>query len=69
MRKQNCNRCGRAFDQGHLKSCSALGKTYKNYGKPNQFAKTCRSQQVSEVAEEAEGSEEECDLTRESFGS
>ena len=34
-----CNRCGRAFDQGHLRSCSALGKTCKNCGKPNHFAK------------------------------
>ena len=29
----------------------------------------CRSQQVSENAEESEGSENECDLIRESFGS
>ena len=38
-------------------------------GKPNHFAKMCRSQQVSEVAEESERSEEECNLIRESFGS
>ena len=61
-----CNRCGRTFDQGHLKNCSAMGKTCKNCGKPNHFAKRCRSQQVSEVAE---GSVEECDQISESFGS
>ena len=63
------NRCGRAFDQGHLKNCSAMGKTCKNCVKPNQFAKMCRSQQISEVAEESEGSVEECDKLSESFGS
>ena len=36
--------------------------------KPNRFAKLCRSQQVSEVVEESEGSVEECDQIRESFG-
>ena len=64
-----CNRCGRSFDQGYLKSCSALGKSCMNCGKPNHFAKMCRSQQVSEVTEESERSEEECDLIRENFGS
>ena len=63
------NRCGKVFDQGHLKNCSARGKTSKNCGKPNHFAKICRSQQVSEVAEESEGPEEEFDQIRESFGS
>ena len=67
--KKSCNRCGRAFDQRYLKSCSAMGKTCKNCGKPNHFAKMCRSQQVDEVTEESERSEEECDLIRESFGS
>ena len=51
----------RAFDQGHLKSCSALCKTCKNCGKPNHFAKKRRSQQVSKVTEDSERSEEECD--------
>ena len=69
MEKKPCIRCGRAFDQGHLKSCSALGKTCKNCGRLNHFAKMCRSQQVSEVMEESERSEEECDLIRENFGS
>ena len=46
-----------------------MGKTCKSCGKPNHFEKMCRSQQVSEVAEESEGSEEECDQIRESFGS
>ena len=46
-----------------------MGKTCKNCGKPNHFAKMCRSQQVSEVAEESEGSVEECDQISESFGS
>ena len=54
MKTKPCNRCGRTFDQGHLKNCSAMGKTCKNCGKPNHFAKMCRSQQVSEVAEESE---------------
>ena len=68
-RAKPCNRCRRAFDQGHLKSCTALGKTCKNCGKPNHFAKMCRSQQVSELAEDSERSEEESDLIRKSFGS
>ena len=69
MKTKPCNRCGRTFNQGHLKKCSAMGKTCKNCGKPNHFAKMCRSQQVSEVAEESEGSVEECDQISESFGS
>ena len=56
MKTKLCNRCGKTFDQGHLKNCSAMGKTCKNCGKPNDFAKMCRSQQVSGVAEESEGS-------------
>ena len=66
---KQCNRCGRAFNQGHLKNCSAMGKTCKNCGKPNHFAEMCRFQQVSEVAEESDGSVEECDQISESFGS
>ena len=69
MKTKPCNRCGRTFDQGRLKNCSAMGKTCKNCGKPNHFAKMGRSQQVSEVAEESEGSVEECDQISESFGS
>ena len=69
MKTKPCNRCGKTFDQGHLKNCSAMGKTGKNCGKPNHFAKMCNSQQVSEVAEESEGSVEECDQISESFGS
>ena len=68
MKTKPCNRCGRAFDRGHLKNCSTMGKTCKNCGKPNHFAKMCRSQQVSEAAEESEGSVEECDHISESFG-
>ena len=68
MRTKPCNRCGRTFNQGHLKNCSAMGKTCKNCGKPNHFAKMFRSQQASEVAEESEGSVEECDQISESFG-
>ena len=64
-----CNRCGRTFDQGHLKNCPAMGKTCKHCGKPNHFAKMCRSQQVSEIAEDSEGSVEECDQISESVGS
>ena len=70
MKAKPCNRCGKTFDQGHLKNCSAMGKTCKNCGKPNHFAKMCRSQLVSEVAEESERSVEECDdQISESFGS
>ena len=69
MKAKPCNRCGRVFDQGHLKNCSAMGKTCMNCGKSNHFAKVCRSQQVSEVAEDSEGSVEEHDQIRESFGS
>ena len=69
MKTKPCNSCGRTFDQGHLKNCSAMGKICKNCGKPNHFAKMCRSQQVSEVAEESEGSVEECDQISEIFGS
>ena len=54
-----CNRCGRTFDQGRLKNCAAMGKTGKNCDKPQHFAKMCRSQQVSEVAEDSEGSVQE----------
>ena len=46
-----------------------MGKTCKNCGKPHHLAKMCRSQQVSEVAEESEGSVEECDQISENFGS
>ena len=46
-----------------------MGKTCKNCGKPNHFAKMCRSQQVGEVAEESDGSVEECDKISKSFGS
>ena len=69
MKTKPCNRRGRTFDQGHLKNCPAMGKTCKHCGKPNHFAKMCRSQQVSEVAEDSEGSVEECDQISESVGS
>ena len=40
-----CNRCrcGRVYDQRHLKTCSAMGKTCKNFKKVNHFAKMFRS--------------------------
>ena len=41
MKTKPCNRCGRTFDQGHLKNCAAMGKTCKNCGKPNHFANKC----------------------------
>ena len=59
----------KSIRQGHLKNCSALGNTCKNCGKPNHFAKMCKSQQVSEVAEESEGSEEEYDQIRKNISS
>ena len=46
-----------------------MGKNCKHCGKPNHFAKMCRSQQVSEVAEDSEGSVEECDQISEGVGS
>ena len=46
-----------------------MGKTCKNCGKPNHFAKMCTSRQVSEVVKEWEGSVEGCDQISESFGS
>ena len=47
---------------GHLKNCAAMGKQCQNCNKPNQFARMCRSQQVSEITENTESSEEECNL-------
>ena len=39
-----------------------MGKTCKNYNKPNHFAKMCKSQQVNEISNEDSSSEEECKL-------
>ena len=50
---------------GTLEKLFRDGKTCKNCGK----LKTCRSQQVSEVAEESDRSVEECDQISKSFGS
>ena len=58
--RKQCNRCGRPFVDGHLKNCAAMGKQCKNCNKPNHFARMCRSQQVSEITENTESSEEEC---------
>ena len=63
------NRCGRAFEQGQLKFCPAMGKTCNKCGKSNHFAKMCRSQLVGEIMDDSEKSEEECNLIREDFGS
>ena len=60
--QKQCTRCGRAFGEGHLKNCPAMGKTCKNCNKPNHFAKMCRSQQVNEITIEGSSSEEECNL-------
>ena len=60
--RKPCNRCGRPFVDGHLKNCAAMGKQCKNCNKPNHFARMCRSQQVSEITENTESSEEECNL-------
>ena len=60
--RKPCNRCGRPFVDGHLKNCAAMGKLCKNCNKPNHFARMCRSQQVSEITENTESSEEECNL-------
>ena len=55
-------RCGRAFVDGCLKNCSAMGMNRKNCNKPNHFAKMCRSQQVKELTEKTTSSDEECNL-------
>ena len=60
--RKQCNRCGKPFVDGHLKKCAAMGKQCKNCNKPNHFARICRSQQVSEITENTESSEEECNL-------
>ena len=60
--RKPCNRCGRPFVDGHLKNCAAMGKQCKNCNKPNHFARMCRSQQVSEITENTESSEGECNL-------
>ena len=60
--RKQCNRCGRPFVDGHLKNCAAMGKQCKNCNKPNHFARMCRSQQVSEITENTESSEEEFNL-------
>ena len=39
-----------------------MGKTCKSCNKQNHFAKTCRSNEVNEIAEENSSSEEECNL-------
>ena len=57
-----CTRCGKTFGEGHLKSCSAMGKTCKSCNKQNHFAKMCRSNQVNEITEENSSSDEECNL-------
>ena len=57
-----CNRCGKQFSEGHLKNCAAMGKQCKNCNKPKHFARMCRSQQVNEITETTESSEEECNL-------
>ena len=60
--RKQCNRCGKPFVDGHLKNCAAMGKKCMNCIKPNHFARMCRSQQVSELTENTESSEEECNL-------
>ena len=60
--RKQCNRCGRPFVDGYLKNCAAMGKQCKNCNKPNHFARMYRSQQVSEITENTESSEEEGNL-------
>ena len=60
--RKQCNRCGKTFVDEHLKNCAAMGKQCKNCNKPNHFARMCRSQQVKEITENTESSEEECNL-------
>ena len=60
--RKQCNRCGKPLSGGHLKNRAAMGKQCKNCNKPNHFARMCRSQQVNEITESTESSEEECNL-------
>ena len=60
--RKQCNRCGKPFVDGHLKICASMGKQCKNCHKANHFARMCRSQQVKEITENTESSEEECNL-------
>ena len=60
--RKQYNRCGRPFVDGHLKNCALMGKQCKNCNKPKHFARMCRSQQVSEITENTESSQEECNL-------
>ena len=39
-----------------------MGTQCKNCNKPKQFARMCHSQQVNEITETTESSEEECNL-------
>ena len=60
--RKPCNRCGKPFMEGNLKNCAAMRKQCKNCNKPKHFARMCRSQQVNEITETTESSEEECNL-------
>ena len=56
------NKCGRTFESGLLKTCPTIGKTFKNGKTHDPFAKMCNSQQVNEITEDYDKSEEECNL-------
>ena len=60
--RKQCKRFGKPFSEGHLKNCAAMGKQCKNCNKPNYFTRMCHSQQVNEITENTESSEEECNL-------
>ena len=60
--RKQYNRCCKPFVDEHLKNCAAMGKQCKNSNKPNYFARMCRSQQVNEITEKTESSEEEFNL-------
>ena len=63
-RAQTVYKVWKKVRQRTLKNCAAMGKTCKNYNKPNQFARMCQSQQINEVIEEISSSDEECNLLR-----
>ena len=60
--KKPCNRRARPFIESELKNCPKMSKSCKNCNNSNHFAQMCRSQQVNEIPEATESSEEESNL-------
>ena len=66
--KNTTKKRNQAVDVGNLsskdtwKNSPAMRRQCKNRKKPNHFARICRSQQINEITETTESSEEECNL-------